>query len=86
MTTIDRYLIKLHKMYYPFGAACHIFALLKCLSTFVVSAEKTKQGKQFLGKSLLAQMHWQHSKKRTTTVASVVCSADFCAELFPPGD
>lgn len=51
-----------------------------------ISAEKTKQGKQLLGELLLAQMQCLNSKKWATTAASEACSADFCAELFPPCD
>lgn len=42
-----------------------------------------KARKKLLEESLLAQMSWQDSKKRTTTAASVTSSADICAELFP---
>jgi len=56
------------------------------LTYYGILTEKAKQGKQLLGQSVLAQMHWQDSKKRTTAAASAVGSADFCAELFPPCD
>lgn len=97
--TIDCCLINLHEMDYQFGVRYwnywSIFppwttktetTLADMLWNISWEAKKTKQGKQLPGESLLAQMYWQDSKKRKATAASAVCSADFCAELFPSSD
>lgn len=98
---MDHYLIKLHEMAYHSAAMyttyLHLWNVFPPLGNKTKLATKPNHSLHALEYQLrrqskesncfvLAHKQWLNSKKLTTTAASEACSADFCAELFPPCD